>query len=43
MDKLREMGYEAKETCESGLDTSIARCNRFRIVVKGTGCHGALL
>lgn len=25
-----------------GLGTSIAGCNRFRIVVKGTGCHGAL-
>jgi len=25
-----------------GLGTSIAGCNRFRIVVKGTGCHGAM-
>ena len=25
-----------------GLGTSIGGCNRFRIVVKGTGCHGAL-
>lgn len=25
-----------------GLGTSIAGCNRFRIVVRGTGCHGAL-
>ena len=25
-----------------GLDTSIAGCNRFRILVKGTGCHGAM-
>ena len=24
------------------LGTSIAGCNRFRIVVKGTGCHGAM-
>lgn len=25
-----------------GLGTSIAGCNKFRIVVKGTGCHGAM-
>ena len=25
-----------------GLGTSIAGCNRFRIVVKGVGCHGAM-
>ena len=25
-----------------GKGTSIAGCNRFRIVVKGTGCHGAM-
>ena len=25
-----------------GLGTSIAGCNRFRIVVKGKGCHGAM-
>ena len=25
-----------------GLGTSIAGCNRFRIIVKGTGCHGAM-
>ncbi len=25
-----------------GLGTSIAGCNRFRILVNGTGCHGAL-
>ena len=25
-----------------GLGTSIGGCNRFRIVVKGTGCHGAM-
>lgn len=25
-----------------GLGTSIAGCNRFRIVVKGIGCHGAM-
>ena len=25
-----------------GLGTSIAGCNRFRIVVRGTGCHGAM-
>lgn len=25
-----------------GLGTSIAGCNRFRIVVNGTGCHGAM-
>lgn len=25
-----------------GLGTSIAGCNRFKIVVKGTGCHGAM-
>lgn len=25
-----------------GLGTSMAGCNRFRIVVKGTGCHGAM-
>lgn len=25
-----------------GRGTSIAGCNRFRIVVKGTGCHGAM-
>ena len=25
-----------------GLGTSIAGCNRFRIKVKGTGCHGAM-
>lgn len=25
-----------------GLGISIAGCNRFRIVVKGTGCHGAM-
>ena len=25
-----------------GTGTSIAGCNRFRIVVKGTGCHGAM-
>ncbi|AIY78646.1 amidohydrolase family protein [Clostridium botulinum 202F] len=25
-----------------GLGTSIAGCSRFRIVVKGTGCHGAM-
>ena len=25
-----------------GLGTSIAGCNMFRIVVKGTGCHGAM-
>ena len=25
-----------------GLGTSIAGCNRFRIVVKGSGCHGAM-
>lgn len=25
-----------------GLGTTIAGCNRFRIVVKGTGCHGAM-
>ena len=25
-----------------GLGTSIAGCNRFRIVVKGNGCHGAM-
>ena len=25
-----------------GLGTSIAGCNRFRIVVKGAGCHGAM-
>lgn len=25
-----------------GLGNSIAGCNRFRIVVKGTGCHGAM-
>ncbi|MBS5884054.1 M20 family metallopeptidase [Clostridium sp.] len=25
-----------------GLGTSIAGCNRFRITVKGTGCHGAM-
>ncbi|MDI9218383.1 M20 metallopeptidase family protein [Clostridium tertium] len=25
-----------------GLGTSIAGCNRFRIVVKGRGCHGAM-
>ena len=25
-----------------GMGTSIAGCNRFRIVVKGTGCHGAM-
>ena len=25
-----------------GLETSIAGCNRFRIIVKGTGCHGAM-
>lgn len=25
-----------------GLGTSIAGCNQFRIVVKGTGCHGAM-
>lgn len=25
-----------------GLGTSIAGCNRFRIIIKGTGCHGAM-
>ncbi|MFR9070017.1 MAG: M20 metallopeptidase family protein [Paraclostridium sp.] len=25
-----------------GLGTSIAGCNRFRIIVKGSGCHGAM-
>ena len=25
-----------------GLGTTIAGCNRFRITVKGTGCHGAM-
>lgn len=25
-----------------GLGTSIAGCNRFRIIVKGAGCHGAM-
>lgn len=25
-----------------GMGTSIAGCNRFRIIVKGNGCHGAL-
>ncbi len=25
-----------------GLGTSIAGCNRFRIIVNGTGCHGAM-
>ena len=25
-----------------GIGTSIAGCNRFRIVVKGAGCHGAM-